>query len=164
MANIPHFTKYGEYVAAKHSKRKKVVLVNWNSKEGKNLLAKSEYNRFYDLANHYQQQINPFYCGVASGCTVLNALRAEHRSIPNLAGRKDSKVTYHLYNQINILNNDTDKIKPKEKIAPKNPTINCCPGLHLSELKDILDLYGTEVKLRRAEKPEKAGIKNFVKT
>ncbi|WP_455220479.1 hypothetical protein, partial [Kaarinaea lacus] len=53
---------YGKFKPSQFSNKGKVVLVSWNSEEGKKRLFRSKFNNdFFQLANHYQPQANPLY-------------------------------------------------------------------------------------------------------
>ena len=169
---------YNHFEPSQFSKTKEVVLVPWNSKEGIRRLERSKHKgSFYQLAHHFQPQINPLYCGVATSVIVLNALRAPKGTIPS---QKQLEVklpevwggevlTYEGYSQTTFLNAETDKVKAKEIIQLKNAKdkdVNPSeldPGLSLTTLKGILEEYGLQVELRHADQRPTTGIKAFRK-
>jgi hypothetical protein len=169
---------YNHFEPSQFSKTKEIVLVPWNSKEGIRRLERSKYKgSFYQLAHHFQPQINPLYCGVATSVIVLNALRAPKGTIPS---QKELEVklpkvwggevlTYEGYSQTTLLNAETDKVKAKEIIQLKNAKgkdVNprdLDPGLSLTTLKGILEVYGLTVELQHADQRPATGIKAFRK-
>lgn len=108
-----------------------IAPILWNSREGLERLNRSQYkNDFYQLANYYQPQINPLYCGVASAVMVLNAINAKNDSIPSqkaLEVRKPrifggDNMTFNSYSQLTFLNAETDKLKDRKIIELQNIT------------------------------------------
>lgn len=169
---------YNTFTSSQFSKTDEIVLVPWNNKEGIRRLERSIYKAsFYQLAHHFQPQINPIYCGIATSVIVLNALRTPKGTIPNQKSfeLKVPKVwggktlPYKSYAQSTFLNNETDQIKPKEIIQLKNARgksvnpKNLDPGVSLETLKQILELYGAKVKIQHADKRPSTGINMFRK-
>jgi hypothetical protein len=170
---------YNRFEPSQFSKSKEIVLVPWNSREGIRRLERSQHKgSFYQLAHHFQPQINPLYCGVATSVIVLNALRAPQGTIPS---QKQLEVklprvwggdvlTYEGYSQTTLLNNETDKVKAKEIIQLKNAKSrdvnprDLDPGLSLAALKGILEVYGLTVNIQYADQRPATGIKAFRKT
>ena len=71
--------------------QQEIQLINWNSEQGIQRLAKSQYKLdFFELANHFQTQPNGVFCGPTSGSIVLNALRL---------GKKDDRLPYTSFNK-----------------------------------------------------------------
>jgi hypothetical protein len=122
----------------------------WNSKEGLNQLARSQFkNDFYQLVNFYQPQINKVYCSAASSVVVLNALNSEN-----------------LYQQESFFNVETDKIKLKSVInrTAKNSAGIYDAGLSLGNLNRILsESYNLKTELFYATTHDQESINNFRK-
>ena len=164
--------KYGKYQIAPLSERKRVVITDWNSEEGTKKLLKAKPNKpFFKLSHNYQSQINPFYCGVACIATILNTLRAKKGLIPNQKGfdytkPNGEKVEYRYYNQLNILDENTDKIKQRKDIAPsikdeKDNHAEFNPGLSISQLEEILNYHNVSSEKVIAEKEPEIAIDQF---
>ena len=169
---ITNIKKYGKYKPSQFSTKKHVVLVSWNSEEGKKRFFRSKYNNdFFQLAHHYQPQANPLYCGIASSVIVLNSIRASSGKIPvqpQFSVKKPKAlggdvIPYNLYNQANLLNETTDKVKSRNIIQLKNISADSGdnsgkfdPGLKLAELAGVLESY----KLAVQKYPSNADIKN----
>lgn len=176
--------QYGSYSVASFSLRKRVVIIDWNSEEGKKMLARSQHSEpFFALAHLYQPQINPFFCSVAAMVTTLNALRLDKGKVPNQSGfdfeaPTGEKIHYKLYSQLTLFNPKTEKVKRKVDIAPSMlpkdyplPEEDYDPGLNLHEVEKILNIHGAETSLVYAKDPlEKAlpylreTIKSLMKT
>ena len=158
---------YGTFSPSEFSKaRKEVVLIPWDSEVGRKLFGRAKYKQdFFQLAQTYQPQINPLYCGIASSVMVLNALRLQKNTAPNQPELEvqapkafgGSKFTFPSYSQLTFLNVDTDRVKPRQLIELKNITkeneLNPSafdPGVTLAQLQRLLEVYKTEVQLRYA--------------
>ena len=170
---------YNKFDASQFSKTKEVVLIPWNSPEGIRRLERSKHKGdFYRLAHHFQPQINPLYCGIATSVIVLNAFRSSKGTIPSqkeletkipmIWGGK--KIPFPSYSQTTLLNRNTDKIKSKKVINLTNikskevlDESELNPGLSLAELKGILEVYGLKVKIAYADKKPEVGTRNFKK-
>lgn len=168
---------YGKYKPSQFSGNGQVVVVSWNSEEGKKRFFRSKYNNdFFQLANHYQPQANPLYCGIASSVIVLNSIRASSGRIPNqpqFSIKKPSAlggdvIPYNLYSQASLLNENTDKVKLRQVIQLKNiradstdDTQQFDPGLKLAELKGVLESYKLAVQKYSADADIKIGVKEF---
>ncbi len=149
--------------------------MKWNSDQGLVRFERSKYkNDFYQLANFYQPQINPLYCGVASSVIVLNALRngeiASQKSLevtkPASAG--GGAAEFRSYSQLTFLNAETDKIKKREIIEFKKPKSVkngkeiFDAGIALVDLRDILtEAYKLKVSLNYAAKDSAKSINDF---
>lgn len=159
--------RYGAYKRVKARWRSSLVVVSWNTREGKKRLARARYKQaFFRLAHHFQPQINPFYCSVASMVSALNALRVSRGVIPEqprfqFTTPDGRLITYRLYSQLTLLDTNTDQVKPKEVIAPSiNPELakeRFDPGLMLRQVEEILTLYGVQVERQPAEWEEAVG-------
>ncbi|WP_455374946.1 phytochelatin synthase family protein [Kaarinaea lacus] len=174
---ITNTKAYEKYKPSEFSADKKVVLVSWNSDEGKKRFFRSKYNNdFFQLAHHYQPQANPLYCGIASSVIVLNSIRASSGKIPvqpQLSIKKPVElggdvVPYNLYSQTSLLNETTDKVKPRQIIQLKNISDSgkgnaekFDPGLKLAELKGVLESYKLMVEKYSADSDLKIGADKF---
>jgi len=163
---------YGDYEASKVSGEEGVVLVNWNSDEGKRRLFRSNFNQaFFRLAHLYQPQLNPFYAGVACVVTTLNALRVDKGKIPNQEGfdytcPEGTEYHYNLYSQLTLLNEKTERVKKKTDIAPSlleegSQPKEFSPGLNLYQITHILQIYDAETNIHYAEKEAEENIDKF---
>jgi hypothetical protein len=77
--------------------------------------------------------------------------------------RPDGTVAqYKLYSQLTLLNAETDKIKPKDVIAPSINSERAKevfdPGLCLKDVGAILKIYGTKTKMTHASEPMHEGV------
>ncbi len=169
--------KYGDYRPARFTLSDEVVVLPWNDEEARKRLMESRYNHaFFHLAHTYQPQKNPFYCGVAVMVIALNALRLDEGKIPSqpefhyhhfdYASGELRKFPYRMYSQITFLDEETDQIKPRNEIAPKdnipcNPDSPFNPGLNLHQVKEILELYETIVQEEHAMDDIETGINAF---
>lgn len=123
---------YGAFGPSELSKdRKEVVLIPWNSDVGKKLFERAKYKQdFFQLAQAYQPQINPLYCGIASSVMILNALRLPKNTAPSQPELEvqapkafgGGKFTFPSYSQLTFLNAETDRVKPRQLIELKNIT------------------------------------------
>lgn len=131
--------------------------INWNSEDGINMLDRSQYKTdFYQLANFFQPQINPLYCGIASSVIILNAINSSQKIAsqseleiekPDIFG--GGIIPFNSYSQLTFLNKKTNKIKEKNIINMKNINDNrenIDPGLTLTQLKNILEIYDLDVQ------------------
>lgn len=153
-------------------------VLQWNSKEGITRLNNTQYkNDFYQLANRFQPQINPLYCGVASAVIILNTINEDKK----IASQKELEITkpqafgggiipFHSYSQLTFLNYDTDKIKDRKIINLQNITKenennakNFDPGVTLKELANILKTYQLKVKLAYVKKVDEKSLVGFRK-
>jgi hypothetical protein len=155
------------------------MIVRWNSAEGIKRLENSQLkNDFYQLADFFQPQINPLYCGAATSVIILNAI-AKNGGAPS---QKDlevlkpkvfggGKIEFKSYSQETFFNDKTNKIKDRTIIDLKNITAinensaeNFDPGLTLFELKEILsDVYDLKVKMQYVKNSDSKTINNFRK-
>ncbi len=150
----------------------------WNSSEGLKRLERSQFkNDFYQLVNFYQPQINPLYCGVATGVILLNATygndeipsqKENHVEKPAAAG--GGIAEFRSYSQLSFLNEKTDKIKKREVIglkvaaSVKDGQEFFDAGLSLADLAKILSkVYDFEVKVKNVEKNDEESHQKFRK-
>ena len=81
---IKRETNYGVFGPAPFSSKKEVIIIPWNSPEGRKMLVESQYNSaFFFLAHTFQNMRNPFYGSIASMVNVLNAMRLDRGVIPD---------------------------------------------------------------------------------
>ncbi len=168
---------YVEFSPSNLTTDKRIILVRWNSAEGIIYLQRSKYKEsFFLLANHFQPQINPLYCGIATTVILLNAMRLPKASAPSQKALEVHKpiamgggiIHFPSYSQLTLLNHETDRIKPRSIINLENITeVNTTdpnafdPGLTLDELMKILEFYQTQVKINYADKELKEGLAVF---
>lgn len=174
-------TDYKKFEAIKEGDHERMAVIPWNSPEGRALMVKSIYhNSFFQLAHHYQTQINPFYSSVASMVTVLNALRLEKGLLPEvneknfrLFDRKTGELKeyhYNLYTQESLLNDETDlMVKHRDKVVPKLKDdvgyvdfSKFNPGLRLIEVMEILNMYRCKTEIHYAHDNFDMGVNNFI--
>ncbi|MFQ3565904.1 MAG: phytochelatin synthase family protein [Aggregatilineales bacterium] len=168
---------YGHFAPSQFSQAGETVLVSWNSEEGIARLSRAELKgSFYQLAHHFQPQINPLYCGIAASVIVLNALRVPARTAPSqpeLEVRRPAVwgggfIPFPSYSQWTLLNAETERVKPTAVIRLENITEanshdedQFDPGLSLDELRQLLELYGLAVELHYADAPPTEGSARF---
>jgi hypothetical protein len=120
---------------------------------------------FFHLANHFESQQNMGYCGPASSTVVLNALRADDKTIekprdPALFPAEYRKnlppgmePVFARYTQGTFFDDQTTSVKPRDQFfgMPKAPGAKPSPGLELRELAGILAAHGLATELRIAD-------------
>lgn len=148
----------------------------WNSEEGLKRLNRSQFkNDFYQLVNYYQPQINPFFCGVATGVILLNATNSNDK-IPsqkeNQAMRPQSMgggiVEFHSYSQLGFLNEKTDKIKKRQVIAWQESVMTkdgkevFDAGMSVIDFGKIINRsYGLKVQVKHVTNNDDKALENF---
>ena len=163
---------YLRFEPSQFSKNHEVVIEIWNSKEGLERLNRSQYkNDFYQLANFFQTQINPFYCGIASATIVLNALNApkiiKSENVDPVTDEllNGGSASYTSYSQDSFLNEKTDKIKDRKIVQFKNITEKeefHNPGLSLDDLAKVLkQVYNLKVETIHAKNDDQKSIEKF---
>jgi len=178
-SNAPVPYQWGVYKPSALGKDK-IIIVDWNSPEGKRRLQRTKFNQdFYQMAHAYQPQINPVYATVASAVVVLNALRLPKHSIPSQDDQEIAKpkalgggvLPFPAYSQLSFLNVETDKIKDRKLILLKNATPQnendksiFKPGLGLADLKKMLEtVYQANAIVTFANADAKSGAPAFRK-
>ncbi len=150
--------------------------IKWNSSEGIKRLESSQYkNDFYQLSEHFQPQINPLYCGIASSVMILNTINAGKE----IESQKDLEVTkpkafgggniaFNSYSQLTFLNDKTDKVKNRkiinlQNITPENENDakNFDAGVTLKELANILKTYHLKTKMVYAKNTDQKSLTKF---
>lgn len=169
-------SSYGEFLESTLETDSRVILTRWNSEEGLRRLWRSKYKEsFYVLAHHFQPQINPLYCGIATAVIVLNAMRIPKEKAPSQKELEVQKpvawggdrIPFPTYSQLTLLNHETDKIKPRKIINLENANESSTeegafsPGLALDELKGIFEVYHTDVDIQYADKEIEKGSDLF---
>ncbi len=157
----------------------RVISVPWNSSEGIKRFESSQFkNDFFELADHFQPQINQFYCGPATSVIILNAISHHGESpsqkdleakAPKAFGYNKNKIEFKTYSQLTFLNDKTNKIKDRkivelQNITPtnENDVKNFDPGLTLAQLRDILSkTYNLKVKLTYVENADNKTVNEF---
>ncbi len=177
LINLP---QYGKFSPSTFSSDRETVLINWNSEEGLARLRRSNCKQsFYQLINHFEPQINPLYCGIATSVIILNALRIPNGTAPSQQTLEVHKpntdgldiIRFPSYSQWTFLNSETDNVKPRSTIRLENAGDNDAsdanlidPGLNLDELKGILEIYSMTVEMYYADKPLAEGVEFFRET
>jgi hypothetical protein len=155
------------------------LTLKWNSKEGLTRLNNTEYkNDFYQMAENFQPQINPLYCGIATSVIILNTIY-EGEKIPSQSAIEIKKpkvlggksIPFNSFSQITFLNKKTDKIKDKKVInltnitkETENDAKNFDAGVGLKQLADILrKAYHLRVKLIYAKNNDEKSVAKFRK-
>lgn len=144
---------YGAFKASSFSDKGEIVLLAWNSPEGKKRLSSSRFaNSFFHLANFFQPQTNPLYCGVATAVMMLNALKQPHsRTVAqpaiSIPGTDGQTIAFPTFAQSTFLCDRTESIKPRAVIEYREKDSNGIyrPGLGLMDLKGLLETYGAKV-------------------
>lgn len=178
-SNAPIPYKWGEYKPSPVGKNK-VIIVDWNSLQGRHRLSRTKYNQdFFQTAHTFQPQINPVYATVASAVIVLNALRLPKHVIASqdeLEIKRPEELgggilPFPAYSQLTFLNSETDKIKDRDVILIKNPAgkengkPKFKPGLGLSDLQKMLtDVYHASATVTFADADTNEGSKTFRST
>ncbi len=154
------------------------LTLKWNNSEGLKKLESSQYkNDFYQIATHFQPQINPLYCGVASSVIILNAINEDKEIVsqkdlevikPKVLGV--GKVPFNSYSQLTFLNEKTDKIKDRKIINLKNITAenesdarNFDAGFKLKQLAEVLKIYQLQTQISYVEKADQKSLEKFRK-
>jgi hypothetical protein len=120
---------------------------------------------FFRLANQFESQQNMGYCGPASSTVVLNALRADDKTIekprdPTLFPAEYRKnlppgmdPVFARYTQSTFFDDKTTSVKTRDQFfgKPKAPGAKPSPGLELRELAGILAAHGLATELRIAD-------------
>lgn len=150
---------------------------NWNSEEGIVRFRNSNYKTdFYQLVHNFQPQINPLYCGIATSVILLNSFRLPVQKVPSQKALEvptpkvwgGDTIPFPIYTQWTLLNKETDKVKTRKlinlnNITPENTddATQFDPGLTLYQLKLILEVYQTNVKIKYADLKIREGVQDF---
>ncbi len=151
------------------------VAVHWASLDGRKRLLRSKYNNdYFELSSHFQPQLNPLYCGIASSVIVLNSLRLPKGAVPSQAEIEVSvpkaigggTLTYPAHSQLTLLGKKTDKIKQRDviELRSKSEEHQYDPGLTLKQLKGVLESYDLTVTIHQADSYTKKHIDEFRNT
>jgi len=126
-------------------------LLPWASPDSIVRLSQADLGtQFFSLTNHFEAEINKFYCGVASAVIVMNCLRSENPRIckpcdpSHFTGSpkflpEGLNPVFHRYTQNNFFTDKTEKVKGKMEIfgQPRsNGSVEY--GLQLNELSEML--------------------------
>ncbi len=137
----------------------KKIVIDWEDEAKKNSLYQTFANpSFLQLAQNFQPQINPYFCGIASACIVLNAITKNNQiknhcknSVLKNSHLSFSESGYPLLTQLSLLNSETDQIKTMKEICGYHLTetpifVPHNPGLSLKQLELILKTYQVDVQ------------------
>ena len=81
---------------------------------------------FIPLSSNFVTQKTQAYCGVASMVMVLNALQLPAPAVPEYD-------PYHTFTQDNLLNDQTDRILPRDVLAKHGMTLDQLGGILASQ-------------------------------
>jgi hypothetical protein len=166
---------YGVFGPSSLSPHGETVLIGWDTEEGRTRFARSAYkNDFFQLADNFQPQVNPLYCGVASSVIVLNAMRLNRNAVPSQRSLEvevprdlgGGRLRYRSYSQMTLLGERTEPVKPRAVIELKNTGEGegkFSPGLTLAQLKGILEAYDARVALYYADADSEDAVAAFRK-
>ena len=112
-------------------------VVDFRSADGQRILEESRLpsDGFGKISAVFETQKTQSYCGVASLTMALNALGAPAPITPPYS-------PYAVFTQDNILNDQTDAIRPRDAILTR--------GMTLDQLGHIAGLYPVDVEVRHA--------------
>jgi hypothetical protein len=166
---------YGVFGPSSFSPQRETVLIGWDTGEGRKRLARSAYKSdFFQLADNFQPQANPLYCGIASSVIVLNAMRLNRNAVPSQRSLEvevprdlgGGRLQYREYSQMTLLGERTEPVKPRAVIELKNAGDGegkISPGLTLGQLKGILEAYDARVALHYANADSEDAVAAFRK-
>ena len=102
-------------------------LIDLRSGQGEQLLHDSDaMEAFIPLSSNFVTQKTQAYCGVASMVMVLNALQLPAPAVPEYD-------PYHTFTQDNLLNEQTDRILPRDVLAKQGMTLDQLGGILASQ-------------------------------
>ena len=171
-ASVEDWT-YGEFHAAQFSPESDVAIVAWDTTLGRDRLMRSEYkNDYFQLADNFQPQLNPLYCGIASSVIVLNSMRLATNAVPSQKAIEvnvpealgGGRLDYPSYSQLTLLGEKTDRVKSRTVIELRNqddPEAKLDPGLSLHDLYGVLEVYGARTQLYYADREPAEGTDDF---
>ena len=111
-------------------------LIDLSSEQGEHLLLDAEARAAYwPLSAQFVTQKNQAYCGVASLIMVMNALRVPAPSTPEFE-------PYKTFTQDNFLNDQTEKILPREVLVKM--------GMTLDQIGSLAETYPVKAEVRHA--------------
>lgn len=169
-----HARNYGEFNEVELAGKKEIIIASFSSPQGIELLDSAKYkNDFYSLASHFQPQINPLYCGIASSVIILNALNQGKFVIENSKNIITKPkifgggiIEFRTFTQDEFLSEYTDVIKPRKVIRLEAQDKNLArfdAGLTLQQLADMLNYYNVKTKIIYAEGAYDLGLAQFRK-
>lgn len=98
-------------------------LIDLRTGQGEQLLRDSDaFEAFIPLSANFVTQKTQAYCGVASMVMVLNALQLPAPAVSEYD-------PYHTFTQDNLLNEQTDRILPRELLAKQGMTLDQLGGI-----------------------------------
>ena len=111
-------------------------LIDLRSPRGETFLLETRpLEAYFPLSVAFETQKTQAYCGVASMVMVLNAIGAPAPASPEFQ-------PYKIFTQDNLLDDETDAIRPRELLARR--------GMTLDQLGQILALHPLDVEVRHA--------------
>jgi hypothetical protein len=112
------------------------ALIALDSDRGERLLFESEaMAAYWPLSIQFVTQQNQAYCGVATLVMVLNALGVPAPPTPEIE-------PFRTFTQDNVLNEETEKILPKEILAEQ--------GMTLDQIGQLLGTYAVTAEVHHA--------------
>jgi hypothetical protein len=112
------------------------ALIALDSDRGERLLFESEaMAAYWPLSMQFVTQRTQTYCGVATLVMVLNALGVPAPATPEIE-------PFRTFTQDNVLNEETEKILPKEILAEQ--------GMTLDQIGQFLGAYAVKAEVRHA--------------
>jgi hypothetical protein len=169
--------QWGVFKKVDFKGKQQVIGEPWFTAEGQRRLLRSNHkNDFYQMAHHYQPQLNPVYAGIASAVIVMNALRVPKFQVKSQLESEIKKpkllgtgiIPFPAYNQINFFTDKTDKAKDRKQIGLQNVTSEnendpeaIKPGTSLSELTALLNAHDIQAAKHEASTKPPEGVKQF---
>jgi hypothetical protein len=130
-------------------------LVAWDTPESHQRFARADKVDFFKLANHFEAQINKFYCGPASAVIVLNALRARNSKFEKPEDMRlfigDKKYlpsstfvpVYRRYTQDQFINDKAQVVKTRSQVFGEEKDY----GYQLDQYAKALQAHDLKVTL-----------------
>ncbi|MEM9373434.1 MAG: phytochelatin synthase family protein, partial [Planctomycetota bacterium] len=94
--------------------------------------------QFLSLAQQFQYQENLAYCGVATGCVVLNSLGCP-------APASDTHGEFRYFTQSNLLGPGTEPVKPQSEIRMSGMALSEFTQIVMSHGPSALAIYGSDL-------------------
>lgn len=166
---------YGEFSPSRLSPNNHPVAIHWASHDGRQRLLRSKHNNdYFELSSHFQPQLNPLYCGIATSVIVLNSLRLPKKAAPNQTDIEvivpkslgGGTLPYPSFSQLTLLDIKTGKIKRRDviELKAKNVENQYDPGLTLKQLRGVLESYDVKITTYHADSYTDKSIDKFRNT